>query len=93
MTTMIQNSADCALESTSLDLMLTDITPSDVMPEAPILFSFVDYLCARRGIDHEAALELIGSYMFARAAAHAEATHPSTATEPQCTNEVVATNH
>lgn len=41
---------------------------NDVMSGPPISFDFIDYLCATRGIDREAALELVGEYMMARSA-------------------------
>jgi hypothetical protein len=93
MTTTIQNSAESELEVTSSDVTPSDTGSSDVMTDKPILFSFIDYLCARRGIDRDAALELVSNYMIARAAAHEEATHPSTAPEPQCTDGPTATKH
>jgi hypothetical protein len=46
------------------------------MTDAPILFTFIDYLCARRGITREAALELITRYMAGRAAVQADNAHP-----------------
>lgn len=87
MTTTTKNSTDSALEPDLLDVKSSAVSPSDVMTDAPILFSFIDYLRARRGIDRDAALELITNYMMARAAAHMDATHPATIAEPQCTND------
>jgi hypothetical protein len=63
------------------------------MTDTPILFSFIDYLCARRGISREAALELVSNYMIARAAAQAEPTRPTTTIEPQCTDEMLTPKH
>ncbi|HEX2879564.1 MAG TPA: hypothetical protein VHO25_08500 [Polyangiaceae bacterium] len=93
MATMIKKSAASALELTPSGATPSQDTTSDVMTDKPILFSFIDYLCARRGINRDAALELVSNYMIARAAAHAEAKHPITATGPQCTNPVTGTNH
>jgi hypothetical protein len=64
----------------------SEATAPDVMTDKPILFSFIDYLCARRGISREAALELVSNYLIARAAAHAEANHPTAASDSQCSN-------
>jgi hypothetical protein len=92
MTTMTQNSADSVAQLTPLEVMPTAIAPLDVMTDTPILFSFIDYLCARRGINRHAAVELISNYMLARATAHAEAHNPTTAREPQCTKPPITTH-
>lgn len=46
----------------------SDHSTNDVMSGPPCSFDFIDYLCATRGIDREAALVLVGEYMMARSA-------------------------